>query len=52
VNKKTGEWYKDIDGLRNPIRKLNMGHAWKASYHNLRTMLFMDQWIHESGLAR
>jgi len=52
VNKKTGEWYEDIDGIGKPIPRLIMGHAWKASYHNLRAMMFMDRWIKENPLMR
>jgi len=52
VNKKTGEWFWDVDEKGNPVSHSEMGHFWKASYHNLRAMMFMDKWIKENGLKK
>jgi cellobiose epimerase len=47
VNKKTGEWYYSADEKGNPTSTTDMGNFWKASYHDLRAMMFLDMWIKE-----
>ncbi|KIZ07448.1 hypothetical protein MNEG_0497 [Monoraphidium neglectum] len=44
-----GEWVWQTDaggGVIGPYY-YQKGNVWKASYHNLRAMLFMQQWIKE-----
>ncbi|MBN2519042.1 MAG: AGE family epimerase/isomerase [Bacteroidales bacterium] len=45
LNKYTGEWYWDLDKKGKTITTSNMATEWKVSYHNLRSMLFINEWI-------
>jgi cellobiose epimerase len=47
VNKKTGEWYWAVNKKGHSVSTPEMGNFWKASYHNLRAMMFLDKWIKE-----
>jgi cellobiose epimerase len=47
VNKSTGEWYYSADEHGNPTSTTDMGNFWKASYHDLRAMMFLNLWINE-----
>ncbi len=46
-----GEWYNtcNADGTVNGTT--NMGDAWKASYHSMRSLMFTEDWIRGSLLT-
>lgn len=47
LNAGTGEWFAETDSKGNIIGTPNMGYDWKASYHTMRAMLYLEKWIDE-----
>lgn len=49
-----GEWVWQTNaagGVIEPYYYYQKGNIWKASYHGIRSMLFMQQWVKERAGA-
>jgi mannobiose 2-epimerase len=47
ISKKLGAWYGYVSPNGGISGSNNLGYDWKASYHNMRAMIYLGRWIGE-----